>query len=208
MARAELYREFARKCLEFAYKVAPESRRVLFEMARIWHQWAQHQEQGAYPTPGNNLACNTIEMITVYVKPGPRRSYGETIRNANGVKSPKRLTEHTDLTQQIWWIMPTKINRKRAAGSHPAPFPELLPARLIKLFTFGAVASKGFAGEIVVDPFCGSGTTCVAAKRMGRRWIGVDRVESYAAEARANVARAEADGGVNLRIGTHWRPRG
>ena len=47
MARAELYREFARKCLEFAYKVAPESRRVLFEMARIWHQWAQHQEQGA-----------------------------------------------------------------------------------------------------------------------------------------------------------------
>jgi hypothetical protein len=47
MARAELYREFARKCLELAYKVAPESRRVLFEMARVWHQWAQHQEQGA-----------------------------------------------------------------------------------------------------------------------------------------------------------------
>jgi hypothetical protein len=47
MARAELYREFARKCLELAYKVAPESRRVLFEMVRIWHQWAQHQEQGA-----------------------------------------------------------------------------------------------------------------------------------------------------------------
>ena len=47
MARAELYREFARKCLELGYKVAPESRRVLFEMARIWHQWAQHQEQGA-----------------------------------------------------------------------------------------------------------------------------------------------------------------
>ena len=47
MARAELYREFARKCLELGYKVAPESRRVLFEMARIWHQWAQHQERGA-----------------------------------------------------------------------------------------------------------------------------------------------------------------
>ena len=39
--------EFARNCLELGYKVAPESRRVLFEMARIWHQWAQHQEQGA-----------------------------------------------------------------------------------------------------------------------------------------------------------------
>jgi DNA modification methylase len=93
---------------------------------------------------------------------------GQAIRDANGMKSPERLAELTDLTQQIWWIMPTKINRKRAArAAHPAPFPELLPARLIKLFTFGAVASKGFAAEIVVDPFCGSGTTCVAAKRMG-----------------------------------------
>jgi hypothetical protein len=104
--------------------------------------------QGAYPTPGNNLACNTTETITVYVKPGARRSYGQAIRNANGMESKERLAEHSDLTQQVWWIMPAKIDRKR---SHPAPFPELLPARLIKLFTFGAAGD--FPGEIVADPF-------------------------------------------------------
>jgi DNA modification methylase len=105
-------------------------------------------------------------------------------------------------------MMPAKINRA-LAGWHPAPFPELLPARLIKLFTFGA--TDGFAGEIVVDPFCGSGTTCVVAKRMGRRWIGIDRVKSYVATARANIKQAEVDAGergIDLRIGTHWRPRG
>jgi DNA modification methylase len=173
--------------------------------------------QGAYPTPGNNLACNTTEMITVYVKPGARRSYGQAIRNANGTKCAERLAEHNDLTQQVWWMMPAEINRKRA-GSHPAPFPELLPARMIKLFTFGRPSEKsgapleadtsGFAGEIVADPFCGIGTTCVAAKRMGRRWIGIDRVKRYIATARANIERTEVDGGVDLRIGTHWRPRG
>jgi DNA modification methylase len=111
--------------------------------------------------------------------------------------------------------MPAEIKRKRA-GSHPAPFPELLPARLIKLFTFGAIPhletdtsgiARGFAGEIVVDPFCGTGTTCVAAKRMGRRWIGIDRVKSYATAARIAVERADLDGGVSLRRGRLVRGR-
>jgi DNA modification methylase len=38
-----------------------------------------------------------------------------------------------------------------------------------------------------VDPFCGIGTTCVAAKRMGRRWIGIDRVKRYVTTARAGT---------------------
>jgi hypothetical protein len=123
------------------------------------------------------------------------------------VKSPERLAEHNDLTQQVWWMMPAEVDRKRA-GSHPAPFPELLPARLIKLFTFGAVAplgtdASGFAGEIVADPFVGTGTTCVAAKRMGRRFIGIDRVEKYAAEARERiVAHTALDGGPMLLVST------
>jgi modification methylase len=60
---------------------------------------------------------------------------------------------------------------------HPAPFPPKLPGRLIKMYTHGATAD--FDGEIVLDPFVGSGTTCVVAKQMGRRFIGIDVNPGY-----------------------------
>ena len=54
---------------------------------------------------------------------------------------------------------------------HPAPFPEELPRRLIKLFSFRE--------DVVLDPFVGSGTTCRVAKDLGRRSIGVDIDPGY-----------------------------
>jgi DNA modification methylase len=87
--------------------------------------------KGTYPFPGHNYANNTVEFITVYVKPG-KNKVTPAVKMAN--RMPDKL--HLDLTQQVWWMMPAKINRNRAKD-HPAPFPELLPARLIRLFTFG-----------------------------------------------------------------------
>jgi site-specific DNA-methyltransferase (adenine-specific) len=66
------------------------------------------------------------------------------------------------------WSFPAVSARKIG---HPAPFPEELPRRLIELYTF--------KGDIVLDPFCGSGTTCVAAKRLSRRYIGYDIHAEY-----------------------------
>jgi hypothetical protein len=71
----------------------------------VWQKQTTIWTRGAYPTPGNNLACNTTETITVYVKPGARRSYGQAIRDANGTKCAERLAEHNDLCQQVWWVM-------------------------------------------------------------------------------------------------------
>ncbi|TMJ49307.1 MAG: site-specific DNA-methyltransferase [Alphaproteobacteria bacterium] len=78
------------------------------------------------------------------------------------------------------------------ARSHPAGLvhvPAKLPARLIRLYSFGACET--FAGEIVLDPFAGTGTTCVAAKRMGRRYVGIDVNQNYLriAAARLRAAR-------------------
>jgi len=58
---------------------------------------------------------------------------------------------------------------------HPAPFPEELPHRLIQLYTF--------KGEVVLDPFCGSGTTCIAARKNGRHYIGYEINPAYVALA-------------------------
>ena len=55
--------------------------------------------------------------------------------------------------------------------NHPAPFPVELPRRCIELYTF--------AGDVVLDPFNGSGTTCVAAKQTGRSYVGVDLSSEY-----------------------------
>jgi DNA modification methylase len=54
---------------------------------------------------------------------------------------------------------------------HPAPFPEELAKRCVKLLSF--------MGDVVLDPFCGAGTTCVVAKKFGRRYIGIDLNRKY-----------------------------
>ena len=58
---------------------------------------------------------------------------------------------------------------------HPAMFPEELADRVIKLFSF--------RGDIVLDPFNGVGTTCVVAKKNGRKYIGIDISEEYCKKA-------------------------
>jgi DNA modification methylase len=144
---------------------------------------------GVYPYPGHNYANNTVEFITVYVKPG-KNKIAPAVKAAN--RMPDKL--HLNLTQQSWFMMPTKINRNRAKD-HPAPFPEVLPAHLIRLYTFGAplgTDASGFPGEIVVDPFVGTGTTSAVAKRMGRRFIGIDRVEKYAAMSPSRASSKSA----------------
>lgn len=66
----------------------------------------------------------------------------------------------------------------------------------MRLYTQGAVGD--FPGEIVLDPFVGTGTTCVVAERMGRRWIGIDISERYLDYARRRMGRMEPNGAVLL----------
>jgi modification methylase len=78
----------------------------------------------------------------------------------------------------------------KRGGHHPAPFPDKLPARLLRLYTYGAAGP--FPGEIVLDPFVGTGTTCAVAKRMGRRYVGIDINPAYVKIARQRVREAPA----------------
>lgn len=84
-----------------------------------------------------------------------------------------------ELTKSVW-SFPAESARKIG---HPAPFPEELPRRLIQLYTF--------MGDVVLDPFCGSGTTCVAAKRLDRRYVGYDIHDEYLQLAQERLDRTK-----------------
>ncbi|MDT7879166.1 MAG: site-specific DNA-methyltransferase [Candidatus Caldarchaeales archaeon] len=72
---------------------------------------------------------------------------------------------------------------------HPAPFPVELPYRLIQLYTF--------EGEVVLDPFIGSGTTAIAALKTGRVFVGYDINPDYVALAKQRLLKIGAGGGAN-----------
>ena len=73
-------------------------------------------------------------------------------------------------------------NAGREAMGHPAAFPKALAEFWIKYLCP--------PGGVVLDPFAGSGTTCAVAKRLGRRWVGVEKIATYARKARQRVREA------------------
>ena len=80
-----------------------------------------------------------------------------------------------DLTSNVWRIQPVN------GSDHPAPYPLTLAERCIRLSTW--------PGEIVFDPFMGSGTTLRAAKDLGRRAVGFELSEAYCEIAAKRLAQ-------------------
>ena len=158
----------------------------------IWQKQTSKMMFGSYPFPGNIIENNTIEFINVLVKPGRPPKFSVAVREEN------RLTqgEWIDLAQQVWFMYPQDVKRE---GDHPAPFPEKLPGRLIRMYTHGAAGD--FPGEVVLDPFCGTGTACAIAKRMNRRYIGIDISPKYIGMAEERLARSARGTPPNLLVG-------
>lgn len=121
------------------------------------------------PYEPNAIIKNDMEFILMLRKPGGYRQPTEEQRNAS------RLTkeEHHDWFQQVWTI-PGESTR-----SHPAPYPEDLAYRLVRMFSF--------VDDTVLDPFMGLGTTVAAALKCDRNAIGVEIDPSYFAKAKARI---------------------
>ena len=147
----------------------------------VWQKQTSVKMFGSYPHPPNIYEDNTVEFINVLVKPGRPRKLSKAVKSASKLSQEMWL----NLTMQVWPIYPQDVAR---AGAHPAPFPVVLPQRLILMYTFKAVPEEDFPGDIVLDPFNGTGATCVAAKATGRRYIGIDISEEYCAFARTRLA--------------------
>jgi site-specific DNA-methyltransferase (adenine-specific) len=108
----------------------------------------------------NPVLRDVHEYILVFSK-------GSFSRPGKDRESTIEKEEFLTWTKSVWEFPAVSAQQI----GHPAPFPEELPRRLIQLYTF--------ANDIVLDPFCGSGTTCLAAKRAGRHYIGYEILKEY-----------------------------
>lgn len=121
---------------------------------------------GSYPYPPNFYAQNTTEFITIYVKDGKPKTVSKEIKE----KSVLTQKEWVEYTKQIWDI-PIPSRGDIAFGKHSAIMPEEIPHRLIKLYSL--------VGDVVLDPFAGSGTTLRMAHKLERNYIGYELYENY-----------------------------
>ncbi len=126
---------------------------------------------GSFPFPPNGIVELDYEHILIFKKPGKPK------------KAPPALREASRLSKEEWkayfsghWDFAGV--RKKAAG-HEAAFPEELPRRLIRMFSF--------AGDLVLDPFLGSGTTARAALSLGRNAVGYEINPVFAEAARTAI---------------------
>ncbi|RAH14364.1 MAG: site-specific DNA-methyltransferase [Methanobacteriota archaeon] len=120
---------------------------------------------GSFKSASNPCLRDVHEYILVFSKGNYKlsRSKDEIETRINTIEGD----EFVRFTKSIWRF-PT-VSAKRIG--HPAPFPVELPRRAIELYSF--------KGDIILDPFAGSGSTCVAAKKSGRKYIGVDINQDY-----------------------------
>jgi DNA modification methylase len=113
------------------------------------------------PYESNGIIKNDVEYILFMRKPGGYRT-PDTVKRVLSIL-PK--DEHHEFFNQIWTI------QGALTKYHPAPFPLELAERIVRMFSF--------VGDTVLDPFLGTGTTLLAAKRWGRNGIGYDVDSKY-----------------------------
>jgi DNA modification methylase len=136
----------------------------------IWHKIANaayEVENGGSgflgkPYEPNSVIKNDIEFILMERKPGGYRAPDLHTRVLSVISGEN----HKEWFQQIWSGLTGASTRQ-----HPAPYPLELAERLIRMFSF--------VGDVVLDPFFGTGTTAVAAAKTGRNSIGFEVDEHY-----------------------------
>jgi DNA modification methylase len=144
----------------------------------IWNKAASASPStawGSWRSPANPTLRDVHEYILIFSKAGfSRQNPGQRLATIS-------RDEFLELTKSIWTFPAVSA---RSVG-HPAPFPVELPHRLIQLYTF--------EGDVVLDPFMGSGQTAIAALKGSRHYIGYEIDSDYIrlTEKRINQFRQE-----------------
>lgn len=123
---------------------------------------------GSWQSASNPTLRDVHEYILVFSKKTfsrPKDGREDSISKENFLENTKSIWEfRTASAEEV---------------GHPAPFPVELPRRLIELLSF--------EGDVVLDPFAGSGATCLAARSIGRHFVGIDKNQEYVELARKRM---------------------
>jgi site-specific DNA-methyltransferase (adenine-specific) len=191
-------------------------RRVLKPSGTLWVSGTQHvifsigfalQELGYHllntvtwykPNASPNLACRFFTHSTeillwaspLRTKPLAHRFNYKAMKAENGGKQMRDLWAISERPtaggEQVVWSLPTPGPSEKALGRHPTQKPIALLDRV--------VAASAAPGDLVLDPFSGSGTTGVAALRAGCRFLGVERDPDYVELAARRLRTVETSG--------------
>lgn len=120
---------------------------------------------GSFQSASNPILRDVHEYILIFSKGNYKRERDKEEKELRKDNITKE--EFIEWTKSVWTMNTESAKRI----GHPAPFPEELPNRLIKLFSF--------TNDIVIDPFMGSGTTAIAAIKNKRNFVGYEINEEY-----------------------------
>lgn len=138
---------------------------------------------GSFQSPSNPVLRDLTERIVVASKGRFDRALARRERARRELPSEVSIfkDDFMEATTDVWEIPTESATRV----NHPAPFPVELPERLIQLYTY--------RGDVILDPFMGSGSTAVAAVRSERHFVGYDTDPDYVTAARERIAQERAE---------------
>lgn len=158
---------------DLRYKVRELGLGLLEYQDIIWYKFnnggAKIKCWGSFASPSQPNFRNCKEHFLIWAKDEYK------LPQPNGVETDITEKNFEEWTYNVWKLHPN-TNKN---CPHPCTWPERLTERFVQLFSFPE--------QIVLDPFCGSGTTCVSANKLGRKFIGIDQNPNYCQWAKDRI---------------------
>lgn len=155
-----------------------------FHQDIIWHKCTAGIKRAGssiqMPFPGYYYPNIMTEFIMVFRKPGEPIYRGRAPEEKERARYPINRLFTMDTANNVWHIAPVPPD----LIDHPCPYPEEIPERLVSMYSY--------PGELVLDPFAGSGQTLKVASRLGRKYVGYETQHNYAQLAKRRIHEPSA----------------